>query len=38
MSVVVISEKGFDIEDNYVLGKEDYSRLVGTQEEHGIVL
>jgi hypothetical protein len=29
--VVVITEKGFDIEDNHVLGKEDYyySRLVG---------
>jgi hypothetical protein len=28
--VVVINEKGFDIEDNHVLGKEDYySRLVG---------
>jgi hypothetical protein len=27
---VVIAEKGFDIEDNHVLGKEDYSRLVRT--------
>jgi hypothetical protein len=30
VSVVVITEKGFDSEDNHVLGNEDYSSLVRT--------
>jgi hypothetical protein len=37
--MVVINEKGFDIENNHVLGKEDYySWLVRIQKEQGIVL
>lgn len=36
-SVEVITEKGFDIEDNHVVGKEDYSRLVRTEKEEAIV-
>lgn len=36
--MVVLNEKGFDIENNHVLGKEDYSRLVRTEKEQEIVL
>jgi hypothetical protein len=35
--MVVITEKGFGIEDNHVLGNEDYFSLVRTEKEQRIV-